>query len=209
MAVGGIAVLALVVAAGYAQAADTYKFTMRGQVKAVDRANNTVTIYGTYVPTDAAKDDLAGKTFEFNASGAKFYKYDKNLKKVRTTIGNVPVQAEVVVKGAKRGDERFNISELTVNPSTFTLVGKIKDHDSTNKILTVEVTTSEYKESTFKGKDIKVYYGANTTFRNNQLGQINSDEVAKNSQKAKISGTVTNGWKFEALSVIDGYEKAR
>jgi hypothetical protein len=205
---GTLVLVSLVALASQVQADETYKFTIRGQVQAVDRANKTITISSTYT-SDKAKDDLAGNAIEFNVNGAKFYKYDKNLKKVRTTLGNVPVQAEVVAKGSKRGTDRYNISELTVNPSSFSLIGKVKKQDSNNKILTVEVSSSDYKEATYKGKDVKVYYGDNTKFKNRQLQDINSDEIAANEEKAKIAGTVTNGWKFEALTVIDDYNKAK
>jgi len=209
MGLVALALAAVVVLADRAQASDVYKFTIRGQVTEVDRANKTVTIYTTYTATEKAKNDLPGNTFEFNASGARYYKYDAKGKKVRTTIGNVPVQAEVVVKGAKRAEGRYNISELTVNPSSFSLVGTVQAHDKSNKIITVEVSTSTYKETSIKGKDIKVYYGNNTTFRNKDLGDINSDELANNKEKVKVTGTVTNGWKYEATSVIDGYEKTK
>lgn len=207
----GAATLVVAVAVFLSQSASaegTYTFVIRGDVTAVDRANKTVTIYTRYAP-GKAQNDLAGETVEFNVNGARFFKYDANLKKVRTTIGSVPVQAEVVAKGAKRSEGRFNISELTVNPSDFSLVGKVKAHDTTNKIITVEVTSSTYKESSFKGKDVKLYYGDNTTFRNSSLGQINSDELANNGEKIKATGAIISGWKYEVRTVIDGYEKAK
>lgn len=188
-------------------ASDKYKFTIRGDVTKVDRTNNTVTIYTRFSSADA-KDDLAGNTIEFNVSGAKFYKY-KDGTKVRTTLGNVPVQLEVVAKGAKRGTDRYNISELTVNPNDFSLVGTVQGHNKGDKILTVQVTSSTYKESAIKGNDIKLYYGSNTKFRNQALIEINSDEIANNKEKIKVTGVVVSGWKYEARDVIDGYDKAK
>lgn len=188
-------------------ASDKYKFTIRGDVTKVDRTNNTVTIYSRFTSADA-KDDIAGNTIEFNVAGAKFYKY-KDGKKVRTTLGNVPVQSEVVAKGAKRGTDRYNISELTVNPNDFSLVGTVEGVNKGDKIITIQVTSSTYKESAIKGKDIKLYYGENTIFRNKELVQINADEIANNKEKAKVTGVVINGWKYEAREVIDGYAKAK
>lgn len=187
-------------------ASDKYKFTIRGDVTKVDRANNTVTIYIRMTSPDA-KDDMAGNTIEFNVTGGKFYKYNKDNKKVRTTLGNVPVQNEVVAKGAKRSTDRYNISEITVNPNDFSLVGTIQGNNKGDKILTVEVKTSTYKESAIKGKDVKLYYGENTIFRNKQLEQIKQDDIANNREKMKVTGVVVNGWKYEAREVIDGYAK--
>lgn len=207
--VGGLAVLALVAVAHYAQAASTYKFTIRGVVKEVDKTNKTISIYTTHTSDDKAAADLSGNTVEFKTTGAKFYKYDNNSKKVRIAIGNVPVQSEVVVKGTKRSETSYVINELTVNQSTFSLVGTVKKHDTTNKTISVEVSTSTYKEKDLKGKTVIVYYGGNTKFYNAALKDINSDELNNNLEKAKVTGVITSGWKFEGLSVIDGYEKAR
>lgn len=205
----GLAVAAVVLLSTPAFASsDKYNFTVRGIVTKVDRSSKTVTVYTTHA-SPLAQDDLAGETIEFNAAGAKFYKYDAKLKKIRTTIGNVPVQSEVVLKGAKRGEDRFNISELTVNPSTFSIVGSVQGQNTGNKTITVNVLTSTYKEAKYKGEDLVVYYGNNTTFRNAALNQINSDELANNQERVKITGTITNGNKFEVLTLIDGYSKTK
>lgn len=204
-----LVVAAMVVAVGSARAAsDVYKFTIRGSATSVDRANKTVTIYTTQ-SSAKAQNDLGGETVEFNVTGAKIYKYDKNLKKVRTTLGNVPVQAEVVAKGAKRANGQFNISELTVNPNDFSLVGTVQGHNTGDKTITVQVTSSTYKEKTIKGEDLIIYYGQNTIFRNQGLTQINADELANNRERVKITGVVTSGWKYEGRTLIDGYTKSK
>lgn len=209
MAVGSIAVLALVAVAGYAQAAGTYNFTIRGSVTGLDKGNKIVTVYPSYTTANAS-DDLAGNKTDFKVfAGSKFYKYDANGKKVRISLGNVPVQSEVVIQGTKRSATSYVINELTVNQSTFSLVGTVKKHDTTNKTISIEVSTSTYKESAIKGNTVTVYYGGDTKFYNSQLKDINSDELNNNSEKAKVTGIITNGWKYEAQKVIDGYEKAK
>lgn len=212
MLMGGLAAVLLVAAAlatGSASAgSDQYKFTVRGNVTAVDRSAKTITIYATHTSAKAS-EDLAGNTTEFNVASTKFYKYNAAGKKVRTTIGNVPVGNEVVIKGAKKSNGQFNVSELTVNSNTFSMVGTLKAYDTNNKIATVEVSYIDYKSNSFKGKKVLVYYGANTTFRNQNNIEINSDEVNNDSEKVKITGTVGNASKFEALTFIDGYTKSK
>lgn len=188
-------------------ASDRYKFSIRGNVTAVDRANNTVTIYTTHA-SSKAETDLAGEKVEFTTQGAKIYDYVKG-KKHRTTLGHVPVGNEVVAKGAKKSNGQFGITELTVNGNTFSLVGVVQGRNAGDKTITINVTTSTYKEANYKGKDLVVYYGNNTVFRNDSLEQINADELASNQETAKITGTVTNSSKFEVLTVIDGYSKAK
>ncbi len=204
-----LAVVALLIGAALpAHASDVYKFTLKGNVTEVDKGAKTITIYPTSTSAKA-QNDLAGTKTEFNVAGAKFYKYDSNGKKVRTTIGNVPVGNEVVASGAKRANGNFNISELTVNSNTFSLVGTLKDFDTSNKTMTVTVSYTTYKSGTYLNKDVKIYYGSNMTVMNDHKVEINSDEVSNNSEKVKVTGTVGNGWKFEALTMIDGYAKAK
>ena len=209
----GVAAVALAAVAalssGAAQASSSnYNFTARGIVMAVDKTAKTVTVSVTHT-SGAATTDLAGVSQEFNVNGAKFYKYDAKGRKVRTTLGNVPVGNEVVIKGAKRGDGRFNVSELTVNPNTFSVVGTVQDQNMGNKTLTVHVTNSTYKDSAVRGKDVIFYYGTNTTFRNVAGQEINSDEISADQERIKLTGTVTNGSKFEVLTAVDNYNKSK
>ncbi len=211
LAVGALTVALAAVAAfsSVAQASsDKYNFTARGIVMKVDKTAKTVTVSITHT-SGAATEDLAGVSQELNVNGATFYKYDAKGKKVRTTLGNVPVGNEVVIKGAKRGEDRFNVSELTVNPNAFSIVGNVQGQDTDAKTMTVNVTSSTYKESALKGKDVVFYYGTNTVFRNAQMHEINSDELDANQERVKMTGTVTNGSKFEVLTVVDGYAKTK
>jgi hypothetical protein len=186
----------------------TYNFTIRGIVMAVDKTAKTVTVSVTHT-SPAATADLAGVSQEFNVSPARFYNYNAALKKVRVTLGNVPIGNEVVLQGAKRGEGRFNVSLLTVNPNAFSIVGYVQDQNTTDKTITVQVTSSTYKEAAIKGNNVVMYYGGSTTFRNAQLKDINADELDAHQERAKLTGIVTNGSKYEVQAVIDGYAKAK
>jgi hypothetical protein len=191
-------------------ASTVYTFTLRGNVTAVDRTAKTVTVYPTQVSAKG-QNDLAGNVTEFNVSAAKVYKYVSG-KKVRITLGGIPVGNEVVMKGAKKSDDRYNVTEITVNDNSFTVVGTVRGHDTDNKIITVDVSYTSYKSATFKGKRISFYYGGNTkfyTYSNKKAVDMNADELANGDEKVQITGTVTNNNKWEALKVLDNYPKAQ
>ncbi len=188
-------------------ASDTYKFTVRGNVTAVDRTAKTLTVYTTHA-SGKASDDLAGNTIEFNTVGARIFKTVSG-KKARVTLGGVPVGNEVVMTGAKRSNGQFNVSEITVNNNAFNVVGTLRGHNTTDKILTVDISYTDYKSSTFLDKRVLFSYGSNTKFYNYKNAEINADEVTNNDEKIKITGTVDNGNKWEAAKVIDGYTKAK
>lgn len=207
---GGALVVAaaLVLSSPALAASNTYNFTIRGDVTTVDKTSKTLTVYPRHV-SPLAQNDLAGVKTEFNASGAKFYKYDAKGKKVRITLGSVPVGNEVVVKGAKRGEDRYNISEVTVNSNMFSIVGTVKDQDTVNKTIKIEILSSTYKEAQLKGKTITTYYSGSTSFRNENNVTINADELSNDDERAKLTGIVTNNSKFEVGTVIDGYQKSK
>ncbi|HLC49135.1 MAG TPA: hypothetical protein VJI96_01980 [Candidatus Andersenbacteria bacterium] len=206
---GGVMVIfaGLATASVVFASSDTYKFVVRGNVTEVDKGNNTVTVYTKHASAKA-KDDLAGNTTEFNATGVKVYKWVKG-KKVRVTLGGVPVGNEVVMEGAKRSEGRFNVSKITVNDNAFSAVGIIRGQSTSNKTLTVDVSYTDYKPTTFKDKRIIFSYGDNTKFYTKAGVEMNADEVANNDEQVKITGTVTSGSKWEALKVTDNYPKAK
>lgn len=206
--VGTVVAVVAVASAGTALASsDSYKFVVRGNVTRVDRTANTVTVY-TQHASPLAQDDLAGETVEFNVSGAKVYKW-VNGKKIRVTLGGVPVGYEVVMEGAKRSEDRFNVTKITVNDNAFTVVGKLRGHSTSNKTLTVDVSYTSYKPKTFSDKRITFNYGNNTKFYTKAGKEMNADELANNDEPVKITGTVSNGSKWEALKVTDDYPKAK
>lgn len=186
---------------------DTYKFVVRGNVEEVDRANNTVTLNVKHASAQAA-DDLAGDTVEFNVNGAKVYKWVDG-KKVRVTLGGVPAGYEVVMEGAKRSEGRFNVSKITVNDNTFSIVGILKDHDESNKTLKVEISYTSYKSAIFKNKTITLTYGGNTKFYTREGSEIQVEDFDEDDQQIKITGIVTSGSKWESAKVWDNYQKAK
>jgi hypothetical protein len=207
--VGGlvVAIVGVISATAAFASSDSYKFVARGNVTAVDRANNTVTMATKHASAEAV-EDLAGSNVEFNVKGAKVYKW-VNGKKVRVTLGGVPVGHEVVLEGAKRSEGRFNVSKITVNDNTFTIVGVLQNKDSSNKTLKVEVSYTSYKSSIYKDKTITLYYGGNTKFYTREGSEINVEDFTENDQRIKMTGTVTGGSKWEVLKLWDNYPKAQ
>jgi hypothetical protein len=218
---GGMAgmILAAVLVAGVAvrptDAGTVYSFVARGDVKQIDKAANNFKVYARHT-TSSGEHDIAGKIVEYNFEGAKFYKYDSKLKKMRTTLGSIAVGDEVVLKGTKKDGDKFVVTEVTKNEHTVKLKGKLQAHNASNKTLTIELekivrpgTGGFYKSAMFTaGTDIKVYYGSGTKVYNVNGGEINVDEIANNREKITVENAVVRyGSRVEANAdskVIDG-----
>lgn len=207
--IGGaiIAIAAVALTTTSYASSDSYKFLVRGNVTEVDRANKTITVVSAHASANA-KDDLAGEEVEFNASAAKVYKW-VNGKKVRVTLGGVPVGYEVVMEGAKRSEGRFNVSKITVNDSSFTVVGVLRNHNKDNKQLKVDVSYSSYKSASVLDKRITIQYAGNTKFYSRTGAEMSKDDLGDGDQNIQIVGKVTNGNKWEALKITDDYAKAK
>jgi len=204
---------AIVVCAGVAFATPafasthSYKFLVRGNVIEVDKANKTVTVNSTHASANA-KEDLAGEVVEFNASAAKVYKWVSG-KKVRVTLGGVPVGHEVVMEGTKRSEGRFNVSKITVNDNAFSVVGILRKHDKSNKTLKLDISYSSYKSAAVLGKRVSFQYSGNTKFYSRSGAEMSKDDLGKGDQNLKVVGIVTNGNKWEVQKVTDNYAKAK
>lgn len=196
-------------------ASDVYVFTARGDVIQVDRANNTLKVYSRHTSTEA-KDDLGGQVIEFNIAGAKVFGYDAKGARVRLTVGGLDIGDEVVLRGAKRKADHFNVSTITRNDNVVTVKGTLHAHDKSNRILTINLTSltrksdgKAYRSDAFpKGNRVQVYYGTSTKFKNNSGKEINPDEAANNSEPIEVRGAIVKyGSRFEVKSdavVIDG-----
>lgn len=196
-------------------AKDTYVFSARGDVIQVDRANNTLKVYVRHASAEAV-DDLGGKITEFNITGAKVYGYNTKSQKVRITVGALDVGDEVVLRGAKRSSDRFNVSTITENDNRVTVKGTLKAHDKSNRILTIELGSVTKKADgkalrpdTFsKGTKVLVYYAGSTKFKNKSGNEINPDEVANNSENIEVRNVVVKyGSRIDVLGdavVVDG-----
>ncbi len=200
-------VIGLAIAAGIATvgtqslgATDVYKFLVRGIVTEVTSSANSVTMYSTHT-SGLSKTDLAGVVQDFNVKTTKFYKWTSG-KKVRVTIGSVKVGDEVVMRGVKKSNGQFNVVKLTVNDRSFSIVGRLKDIDTTNRRLTILVGTSTYKQSTYVDKEVVMTYDDNTEFMS--LGSIiNLDELNADNQKVKVIGAIVNDGQWEVTNLWD------
>lgn len=196
-------------------ASDSYIFTGRGDVIQVDRANNTLKVYVRHTSAGAT-DDLAGKVTEFNITGATFYGYNNQGKKVRVTVGSLDVGDEVALRGAKRSSDRYNLSTVTENDNRVTVKGTLKTHDKSNRILTIELGSvvkktdgKAFRSATFsKGSRVIVYYATSTKFRSKAGNELNPDDLANNSEPVEVRGAIVRyGSRFEVAGdavVIDG-----
>lgn len=201
---GGVllAVMTLAVVSSNSQAAtDDYTFLVRGMVKENDQATKSINVYTTHA-SPAAKNDLAGNRQDFSLSTAKLLKWVGG-KKVPVSLGSVTVGSEVVLSGVKKSDGSFRVSWLVINDRSFDVVGKLRNHDETLNMLTIEVGTSTYKQSTYVNKDVVFLYDETTEFMS--LGTvIQQDELNADGQRVKVRGARANGH-WELTRVWDSY----
>jgi len=190
---GGVllAVMTLAVVSTSTDAAsDDYSYLVRGIVKENDTATKSVNVYITHA-SPSAKADLAGNRQDFSLSTATLLKW-VNGKKVAVGQSAVTVGSEVVMKGVKKSDGSFRNQWLVINDRGFDVVGKLKEIDTTKRMLQIEVGTSTYKQSLYVNKSIWFLYDDNTVFMS--LGNvIETDDVNADSQRVKIRGIVVNG----------------
>ncbi len=196
-------------------ASAAYVFTARGDVIQVDRSNNTLKVYSRHTSTEAT-DDLAGQVIEFNITGAKVFGYDAKGAKIRLTVGGLDIGDEVVLRGAKRKADHFNVSTITRNDNAVTVKGTLHTHDKSNRILTIDLTSltkksdgKAYRSDVFsKGKRVQVYYAGSTKIKNKSGAALNADELPANDETIEVRGVLVKyGSRFEVKSdavIIDG-----
>lgn len=191
-----LGVVLLIAAQGASATKDAYSFIVRGDVIQVDRKGNTITVYSRHTSADATSD-LSGQTVEFTMTGAKVYKYNDKMQKIRTTAGSLNVGDEVVMRGNKRKAEHFNVSTITKNYHVVHLRGVIQGHDVSNARLEVDIDKmvrkadkASYRTGVFKkGERVNVYYDKDSTkFVNINGNEINPDEVANKNEKVTVEG---------------------
>lgn len=192
-----VAVLSLA-ALGSSAATDSYKFTARGVVTAVDADTKIVTVSITHA-SEKAKNDLIGETKDFRSSTAKVYK-SAGSKKVRVKVSSINDGDEIVMKGAAKSDGSFAVSWAEINDRSFTLNGTLKEHDSTHKTLKIAVTSSTYKSSTYNGKDVVVKYTGNTVFKSG--GEVREpDDIVADNQTVKVTGKIVgSNWDLDTYA---------
>jgi hypothetical protein len=196
-------VVSMYAAMGDAAGSDRYKFTARGVVTEVDVEGKNLKVNVTHISGKGA-DDLKGINQLFYASSAKVYKQVSGKDK-RVTFRNLAVGQEIGFKGVAKTDDRYFITWARVNDRSFTVVGTLKEVDRNLKTYKVGITSSTYRPDTYKNTDVIMNYGGNTVFVSNAGSELNADDVTAGSQKAKITGTVTDQGVWEIAKIIDGY----
>ncbi len=217
----GAVVVVLALAWNQTYGANEYKLLIRGDVVEVDAANKTITVNSRHIGLgNAGENDLAGKSIEFNVKSAAFYKYDKNLKKVRTTLGAFTNGDEIILSGAKKAGGNYNASVITRNDNMVNIRGILQGHNVANGTLEIDINKlvraadgKNYRPTNFKvGDRVTVYYDKDSTkFISRDGKEMNPDEVANNNEKVTVHGiNVRFGSRFEAgpdAKVTDGRYK--
>jgi len=200
LGLGALAVI-LGLAAQQSFAASTrYTFTARGIVTAINYENNTATIAGTWASNKGVAD-IVGHTLIYNVKGAKCYKIESGKKNRATITKTLAVGRTVSYTGLAKSDDTYRITSLVANESSFTIQGKLKDHDLGKKLLVIKVTKSTFNPAKYVNKDVALTYGTSMQFKNS-TGKldVNADEVDANNQKVKVDVVVENGnWIAKSL----------
>ena len=200
LGIAGIAVFALAIALP-AFAAD-YPFTLRG---VVDINAPTKSIVYVTVTAGSAKGllETQNQNIGYSISTAKVYGYINGVKKP-VSKSKIKLGDEVVMKGNKVGGT-FKVSELTINDRGFEMLGRVRDINTDNKTITVQVARSTYRESGIKGNNIIINYSGTTACK--RLGStISCSTINTPDNIIKIIGSVTGtNQKYEATKIWAQY----
>jgi hypothetical protein len=168
---------------------DQYTFLVRGIVTEANHSANTVRMYATHTSAEA-KADLSGTEVDYNVSDAVFYKWSNGVKTRVTWTKSAQIGDEIVMRGAAKGDGRYNVSWLVVNDRSFEVTGKLIDYDQSNMKVTVSVTSSTFKPTMYNGKDLVIYYRDNTKFYARSGAEMEQDALSADTQKVKLVGSM-------------------
>lgn len=195
----GVALVALTFALP-SEAAD-YPFVVRGVVdKSVTTKIVNVTV--TNASTKAIPETVS-KNIGYSISTANVYKWINGVKKP-VSKSQIKLGDEVVMKGNKVGST-FKVTELTINDRSFEILGRVRDLNTDNKTITVQVARSSYRESGIKGNRITINYDKNTACK--RLGStIGCSTINTPDNIIKIIGSVTGAnQKYEATKIWAQY----
>lgn len=213
LVLGGVALLllGLLGATLYSQrsqaAGDKYKFTARAIITSVDEANKSFKADVSKATGDKAHDNMEGSNIEFKTGTAKVFKSIGGKDK-RGTYHNFAVGQEVGLKGVAKADDTFVLDFARIHERSFSVVGLLKNHDTSAKTLKISVITSSYKVSTYtKGTEITMSYrDQDTTFYSKTTKTpVVFTDVKANDQKVKVSGYLEKASTWQVTELIDGY----
>lgn len=202
-----VIIILLIWGTGSRAAGAKYSFTARVVVTSVDQADKSFEADVIKAIPTKAKDDLEGTNREFKVGTAKVVKVMNGIDKP-VTYKNIQIGQELGIKGIAKDDDTYELSFARIHDRTFTVVGTLDQHDKTNRILKVFVTTSTYKPTTYvSGTRVEMkYFDGNSTFYSKTTQTpVDFSVVNANNQKVKVSGTVTSGNTWEVKTLIDGY----
>lgn len=197
--VAAVAAIALVFAPS-SDAAD-YPFVVRGVVdKSVTSKVAHVTV--TSASTKAIPETVS-KNIGYSISSAKVYKWINGVKKP-VSKSQIKLGDEVVMKGNKVGST-FKVSELTINDRGFEILGRVREVNTDEKTITVQVARSTYREKGLKGNRLKINYSKHTDCK--RLGSdVDCSTVDTGDNIIKIQGSVTGtNQKYEATNIWAQY----
>lgn len=182
------------------EAAD-YPFVIRGVVD-VAVTTKVVNVTATTASTKAIAETV-DKNIGYSLTTAKIYKYVNGVKTL-TSKGQIKLGNEVVMKGNKVGGT-FKVTELTINDRNFEILGRVRDLNTDNKTITVQVARSTYRESGLKGNRITINYDTKTACK--RLGStIGCSTIDTPDNLIKIIGSVTGtNQKYEATKIWAQY----
>ncbi len=185
-----------------AEAATTrYDFLVRGTVVSVNYANKVMNVSAT-IASDRAKEDLLGKVIPYSVGKSSFFKWTLGEKKGTTFAKGVVQGDEVVIRGSAKSDGSYVAQWVVTNDTAFTIIGKVQQHNKDAMKIRVVVSSSTYKESALKNKELVVLYNTGTKLYGGNGKAILADQIPEAQQYIKFTGRINNG-NFIASKVWD------
>lgn len=193
-----LGVVAAVAALPSFAASGDYPFNIRGVVQSVDKTNMKIIVVGTKSSAKAVADTQS-KEVQYSLKSGKIWRWE-NGKLAARNINYVKPNDEVVMIGRKVSGT-FVVDKLTINDRKFTVVGRVKDYNTTEKWVKVNVGRSTLQHKGVVNTDIKFYYDDDTTCY--RLGnEIDCTEIVSENQGIKIQGERSStGGKWNATKM--------
>ena len=196
-------ILFAAVVSGVFAATKEYSFVVRGEVDSINVARNTIMVTGNYA-SSKSRTATVGNRIEYRLADATFYKWESGVKKQRN-IKHLKVGNEVVMSGDKMVGSQYNVTKLTINDRSFTVLAKVREVDTSEDWIKAEVGRSTYKHAAFNGVQVKFHYNSETTCM--RLGtEIGCSEIDALGQGIKLKGGLTGaGNKWELTNAWNNY----
>ncbi len=184
-----------------AAASNTFPFVGRGMVKGNHPNEATLDVHFTHMSAQARALAL-GTIVTVNVGQATIQKPDARGRLVRVRQGNIAVGDEVSITGNVRSDDRFVARKVMIRKREFVMRGALKTFDYANHRLTVDVTSSSFRPTTYKNVPVTLQFTDATRFFSGGVA-VSPRDVTATKQNVRLEGRVYNADDFEVITMTE------